>query len=103
MRNLSFAITAAASLALASAFTLPAAAQTAHQQGADSNQHSAPIPGNPTAPNETTGSGGPANPGPPGAPTNVTLPDSPDKQPAVATGQDLKGPAKEFPSNKAPE
>jgi hypothetical protein len=29
--------------------------------------------------------------------------DSPDKQPLVATGADLSGPAKAFPSNKAPE
>jgi hypothetical protein len=29
--------------------------------------------------------------------------DSQDKQPAVATGADLNGPAKAFPSNKAPE
>lgn len=29
--------------------------------------------------------------------------DSKDKQPPVATGADLSGPAKAFPSNKAPE
>ncbi len=32
-----------------------------------------------------------------------TQSDSLDKQPPVATGEDLEGPAKAFPSNKAPE
>jgi hypothetical protein len=39
----------------------------------------------------------------PGSPDAPAANDSPDKQPPVATGADLGGPIKAFPSNKAPE
>ena len=39
----------------------------------------------------------------PGHPEGPDPADSPDKQPPVATGQDLNGAPKAFPSNKAPE
>ncbi len=69
-----------------------AIAQTAGPQGADSNQHS-----------QTAPSGSAANSGAPGLPKTQPPSDSTDKQPPVATGEDLKGPPKAFPSNKAPE
>ncbi len=94
MRVTSFAVLAAVTLMAA-----PVVAQTSQntQQGADSNQHSQP-----TNSDGTGGNGSSANPGPPGAP-KITVTDSLDKQPPVATGEDLKGPPKAFPSNKAPE
>jgi len=39
----------------------------------------------------------------PGHPDGPEPADSPDKQPPVGTGADLKGPPQAFPSNKAPE
>ena len=60
-------------------------------QGADSNQQS------------TNGSNGQHRATSPGNPDVAAPSDSTDKQPPVATGSDLNGSAKAFPSNKAPE
>ncbi len=104
------------SLAAAGALMIALAMPLAHAQDAsqgtseatskDSSSTASPSQTDGTSPNNMGATGwtgphrGPTSPGNPG----VAAPsDSPDKQPAVATGSDLNGPPKEFPSNKAPE
>ena len=103
MKTLGIALTAAA-LAL----SVPALAQTSNDpKPMQENPASLTQQNNSTQGPEqmgTTGWSGPhRGPTSDGTVAAPTPSDSPDKQPMVATGEDLKGPPKAFPSNKAPE
>jgi hypothetical protein len=71
---------------------------------APSNAPAASTDGSGTGPHDTGSTGWTGgNRNTEKSPATAPLSDSPDKQPPVATGSDLKGQPKAFPSNKAPE